>query len=89
MKEPTINNIFPTPIYMTNIDRPFTKQELNFVDKQKNHHNKNEGNIYTKDSYILNKKEFKNIKKFLEQCCEDYLKKIICPKNNLELSFLI
>tara|TARA_R100001440_G_scaffold4207_1_gene9726 strand:- start:330 stop:950 length:621 start_codon:yes stop_codon:yes gene_type:complete len=85
MKEPTINNIFPTPIYMTNIDRPFTKQELNFVDKQKNHHNKNEGNIYTKDSYILNKKEFKNIKKFLEQCCEDYLKKIICPKNNLEL----
>jgi len=85
MKEPTINNLFPTPIYMTNIDRTFTKQELNFVNKQKNYCNKNEGNIYTKNSYILNQKELKNIKEFLEQCCEDYLKKIICPKNNLKL----
>ena len=36
MKEPTIQNLFPTPIYMTNMDRPFTKQELQFVEKQKN-----------------------------------------------------
>jgi len=36
MKEPTINNLFPTPIYMTNMNRGFTKQELQFVDNQKN-----------------------------------------------------
>jgi hypothetical protein len=35
MKEPTIENLFPTPIYMTNMDRPFTKQELQFVKQQK------------------------------------------------------
>ena len=85
MKEPTIANLFPTPIYMTNMDRPFTKQELQFVEKQKNHCTKNEGNINTKDNYILNRKEFKNIKKFLDAACKDYLERIICPKNNIEL----
>ena len=85
MKEPVINNLFPTPIYTTKIDRPFTKQELQFVKEQKNHCNKNTGNINTKDSYILNRKQFKNIKKFLDKCCEDYLNRIICPKNNIKL----
>jgi hypothetical protein len=42
MKKPIINNLFPTPIYMTNMDRPFTKQELEFVEDQKNHCSKND-----------------------------------------------
>jgi uncharacterized protein (TIGR02466 family) len=67
------------------MDRPFTKQELKFVEDQKNHCSKNEGNINTKDNYILNRKEFKNIKKFLDTACKDYLNRIICPKNNIEL----
>jgi uncharacterized protein (TIGR02466 family) len=85
MKEATIQGLFPTPIYMTDINRSFTKQELQFVEDQKNHCIKNEGNINTKDNYILNRKEFKNIKKFLDQCCQDYLNKIISPKNTIEL----
>ena len=43
------------------------------------------GNINTKDNYILNRKEFKNIKKFLDKHCKDYLETIICPKDNIEL----
>src|SRR6056300_1166398 len=70
---------------MNNLDRPFTKQELQFVEKQKSHCTKNQGNINTKDNYILNRKEFKNIKKFLDKHCKDYLDTIICPKNNIEL----
>ena len=85
MTEPVINNLFPTPIYTTKIDREFTKQELQFVKEQKKHCKNNTGNINTKDNYILNRKEFKNIKKFLDKCCEDYLNKIICPKNNIKL----
>jgi len=85
MKEPIIHSLFPTPIYTTKMDRPFTKQELQFVKEQKNHCNKNTGNINTKDSYILNRKQFKNIKKFLDKCCEDYLNRLICPKNNIKL----
>jgi len=85
VRESIIQNLFPIPIYMSNIDRTFTKQELQFVDNQKNKCSKNSGNINTKDNYILNRKEFKNIKKFLDQCCKDYLEKIISPKNNIEL----
>jgi len=85
VREPIINNIFPTPVYMTEIGRAFTKQELNFVKEQKKHCDKNTGNVRTKDNYILNRKEFKNIKKFLNKHCENYLKTIICPKENIEL----
>jgi len=85
MNKPIINNLFPIPIYTTKMDRGFTKQELQFVDNQKNKCNKNTGNINTKDNYILNRKEFKNIKKFLDKHCKDYLDTIICPKNNIEL----
>ena len=84
-KKPIINNLFPIPIYTTKMDRGFTKQELQFVDNQKNKCSKNTGNINTKDNYILNRKEFKNIKKFLDKHCKDYLDTVICPKDNIEL----
>ena len=85
MTKPIVQSIFPIPIYTTKIDRGFTKQELQFVNEQKEHCSKNNGNINTKDSYILNRKQFKNIKKFLDKCCKDYLDTIICPKNNIEI----
>ena len=83
--KPIIHSIFPTPIYTTKIDRGFTKQELQFVTEQKKHCTNNQGNINTKDNYILNRKEFKNIKKFLDKHCKEYLDTVICPKNNIEL----
>ena len=83
--KPVINNIFPIPIYTTKIDRGFTKQELQFVTEQKKHCTNNQGNINTKDNYILNRKEFKNIKKFLDKHCKEYSNTVICPKNNIEL----
>jgi len=85
MTKPIIQNIFPTPIYTTKIDRGFTKQELNFVKQQKKHCTNNQGNINTKDNYILNRKEFKNIKKFLDKHCKDYLDTVICPKDNIKI----
>ena len=85
MTKPVINSIFPTPIYTTKMDRGFTKQELQFVKEQKKHCTNNQGNINTKDNYILNRKEFKNIKKFLDKHCKDYLDKVICPKDNIEI----
>ena len=85
MKKSFVEGLFPTPVYINNIDRNFTEQELQFVNEQKNNCVKNEGNIHTADSYILDKKQFKNIKIFLENCCKDYLEKIICPENNIEL----
>ena len=85
MTKAVIHSIFPTPVYATKIDRGFTKQELQFVKQQKKHCTNNTGNINTKDNYILNRKEFKNIKKFIDTSCKDYLDKIICPKQDLKL----
>tara|TARA_R100001126_G_C4828806_1_gene150673 strand:- start:55 stop:678 length:624 start_codon:yes stop_codon:yes gene_type:complete len=85
MSDPVIHSIFPTPVYYTKIDRGFTKQELQFVNEQKKHCNKNDGNINTKDNYILNRKEFKNINKILTEHCQKYLDTVICPKDNIKL----
>ena len=84
-KEYIIHNLFPTPIYKTDIGRKFDEKESNFVKEQKNHCYSNTGNSRSKDSYILNRSEFKNIKKFLEEHCQNYLDTIICPKQNLKL----
>ena len=85
MNQANIHSIFHVPIYTTRMDRAFTKKELQFVKEQKKHIYKSTGNFTTHDTYILDKKEFKNIKKFLEKCCKDYLEKIICSKNNISL----
>jgi len=85
MKEPLIQSLFSTPIYINNIDRDFTKDELDFVNNQKNYCENNEGNTKSTDNYILKKQEFKNIKKFLNECCQDYLNRIINTQNNIKL----
>ena len=78
------HSLFPTPVYISEINRPFTKKELNFVDNQKNKVNKN-FNSFTKDTYILDKPELKSIKSFIDKNCKNYLDKIISPKHKVEL----
>lgn len=83
MIEYNINGIFPTPIYTSKLNRELTKKELLFIDKTKSDCNKNEGNITSNDSYILNNKIFKDLKEELDLRVQDYFDKIICPANNI------
>tara|TARA_E500000318_G_C3497905_1_gene187161 strand:+ start:72 stop:692 length:621 start_codon:yes stop_codon:yes gene_type:complete len=85
MKETVIESLFPNPVYISHINRKFTEKELNFVTNQKNNSINNEGNISTTDKYILNKIELKEINEFIKSQCHNYLDKVICPKNNIEL----
>lgn len=85
MSDINIHGIFPTPVFEKHLNRVFTKKEIDFVDKQQHKCVKNLGNIYTKDKYILNKKELKYIKKFIEQSCNEYLINVLNPKKNIEL----
>ena len=75
--EAIINSIFPTPIYMSKLDRELTQLELKFIDESKKHSHNNEGNIVSNNNYILNKKPFANIKKELEKKIQDYFEKVI------------
>jgi uncharacterized protein (TIGR02466 family) len=77
MIESTINGIFPTPIYMSKLDRELSKKELTFVEKSKLDHYKNDGNITSNDNYILNQKVFSSLKEDLYLRVEDYFKKVL------------
>ena len=81
--EATINGIFPTPIYISKVDRKLTSLELKFVDKNKKDFYKNDGNITSNNNYILNEKPFANIKKELDLRVQDYFDKVISPANNI------
>jgi len=84
MIESTINGIFPTPIYISKLDRTLTSLELKFVDKSKKDFYKNDGNITSNNNYILNEKPFTNIKKELDLRVQDYFNKVISPSDNIE-----
>ena len=81
--EAIINSIFPTPIYISKIDRKLTPLELKFVDKNKKYFYKNDGNITSNNNYILNEKPFANIKKELYLKVQDYFDKVISPANKI------
>jgi uncharacterized protein (TIGR02466 family) len=77
MKEAVVHGIFPTPIYMSKLDRKLTTLELKFVEKNKKNIYKNEGNITSSNNLILNEKPFANIKKELDLRVKDYFEKVI------------
>ena len=81
--EANINGIFPTPIYISKLDRELTPLELKFVNKSKKDFYKNEGNITTNNNYILNEKPFVNLKKELDLRVQDYFDKIISSANKI------
>jgi uncharacterized protein (TIGR02466 family) len=83
MVESTVNGIFPTPVYMSKLDRDLTKKELSFIDKTKLDVYKNEGNTTSNDNYILNQKIFNNLKTDLDLRVQDYFDKVISPSNNI------
>jgi uncharacterized protein (TIGR02466 family) len=77
MIEAVINGIFPTPVYISKLDRELTPLELKFVDKNKKDFYKNDGNITSNNNYILNEKPFANIKKDLDLRVQDYFNKVL------------
>ena len=83
MIKSNINGIFPTPIYISKLDRKLTPLELKFVDKNKKDFYKNDGNITSNNNYILNEKPFANIKKELYLRVQDYFDKVVSPANNI------
>jgi uncharacterized protein (TIGR02466 family) len=77
--EATINGIFPTPVYISKLNRELTNQELSFINKTKLNSHNNEGNITSNENYILNNKEFKDLKTYLDLIVKDYFEKVISP----------
>jgi uncharacterized protein (TIGR02466 family) len=81
--EANINGIFPTPIYISKLNRELTNKEFLFIDKTKLNVYKNEGNTTSTNNSILNDKEFKNLKEELDLRVQDYFDKVISSSNNI------
>ena len=83
MKAPFIQPLFSTPVYLTELNRKFTKKENSLVSKIKNECIRNRGNTRSKDPHILNHKNFRTLKKELNLIINDYFNRIISPADKI------
>jgi len=78
-----VHQIFPDPVYISKLERVLTKEELNMVHEYKKKTKKNAGNSRTTDSYVLEHKTLKNLKKDLDTMVIDYFNKVVCTDNSI------
>ena len=76
-----IHQLFPEPVYFSNLERKLTKEELKIITKHKKKTYKNVGNTTSNNNYVLENKALKNLKKDLNKTVIDYFDKIVCPSN--------
>ena len=80
IKEPEISGVFPIPVYISNLDRPFTKEEMGIFTTAEKKVVPNAGNITSANNYILNEKGMENLKDILTAHVTKYIKRIHAPK---------
>ena len=80
IKEPEISGVFPIPVYISNLDRPFTKEEMGIFTTAEKKVVPNAGNITSANNYILNEKGMENLKDILTAHVTEYIKRIHAPK---------
>ena len=72
-----ILQLFPTPVYVSKIERDLSKQELKTIRNYKKKTHPNEGNRTSDDNYVLENKTLKNLKEDLTKKLCDYFDKVI------------
>jgi len=86
-KQVEIIHLFPTPVFLTNINRDFTKDELQlfFEDIPMMRHFEQFANHQSKDLYLFDgfEKELKDIKKFCEHQLKNYLENVVGANTDL------
>jgi uncharacterized protein (TIGR02466 family) len=80
IKEPEISGVFPTPVYISYMDRPFTKEEMQIFENAEKVTVPNAGNITSANNYILNEPGLEDIRDILTAHVTEYIKRIHAPK---------
>tara|TARA_R110000787_G_scaffold75093_1_gene166574 strand:+ start:1923 stop:2555 length:633 start_codon:yes stop_codon:yes gene_type:complete len=83
-KKFTIEGLFPTPIYLSSLEKAYSKKELSFFKKNLKNNRPNTGNFTSNDNYVLNNPCLKNLKKNLEEHVKIYFKNVINSKNKIK-----
>tara|TARA_R100000306_G_scaffold1901_1_gene4825 strand:+ start:97 stop:705 length:609 start_codon:yes stop_codon:yes gene_type:complete len=76
-----IHQLFPEPLYFSSLERVLTQEELKIFNEHKKKTRKNDGNTTSSDSYVLEHKVLKNLKKDLHTKVMDYFDKVVCTNN--------
>ena len=74
-------SMFPTCLWLNNIDRDFTPDELDCILEYRDTVRANTGNITTKDVLVLENPRLAGIKKVVEEALQDYLMQVYNPIN--------
>jgi len=75
--------IFPQPVYFSTLKRALTKEESKTISAYKEKTYKNTGNITSNDTYVLENKLLKNLKKDLHERVIDYFKEVVCTDTDV------
>ena len=78
--EPEISGIFPTPVYVSHMDRPFTPSEMEIFQNAEKVTVPNAGNITSANNYILNDPGLESVRNILTAHVTEYIKRIHTPK---------
>jgi uncharacterized protein (TIGR02466 family) len=75
-----IIQLFPKCVGKFELDRELTKKEKKVLINASQR--PNEGNTSSLDNYILENKELKKLKSFIQECLDNYFLTTFCPKEN-------
>jgi len=78
-----IHQLFPEPVYISNLERMLTTEELKTLNKYKKKTYNNVGNTTSNDNYVLENKTLKTLKKDLNKKVINYFNKIVCSSNSI------
>ena len=78
-----IHQLFPEPVYFTALERQLTKRELKEINTQKTKTFKNIGNATSNNTYVLENKALKNLKKDLHTKVINYFNEVVCTSNSI------
>ena len=84
MKESRLTPLFPIPLYITELDREFSRTELAFVNKTKKASHKSEGNKISNNNYVLNETVFQPLKAQLDYAVRDYFQKVLAATHKVQ-----
>lgn len=82
MKKEVIG-IFPTPVLLYYFDSQISQQELDLINSLEKR--RNVGNSASVENQVLNLPNFTKLKKFIDQCLDDYVQSILMPENDIKL----
>lgn len=82
MNNTRIMDLFPTPLYINNIDAPLIDQQKKYLLNLPK--TKNEGNLRSESGYIFEHPLFTELKKTIDEHLKEYLN-IVYPNSNLDV----